>query len=79
MQPQPSVEGALIGWQIRVADEEEVCLEAPLGERPRQLLDSHAEAAGLRVLIGTLEGEQDNGGLFRLQHQRTRAPNSSSA
>src|SRR5438270_3639219 len=51
MQPQAPVKRALIGRQGGVAHEEEMGLIASLGQRPRQLLYPHPEAARLRVLI----------------------------
>src|SRR5207245_6700691 len=79
MQPQTAIECALIGGELRIADKEEVRLEATLRQRPRQLFDPNAEAARLRVLVRALEGEQHEGGLFRLQHQETPTRTSPSA
>src|SRR5205823_13876938 len=71
MEPQAAVERALIGGKLRVADEEEVRLEAALGQRPREFFDANAQSARLRVLVGALEGKEDEGGLIRLEHQET--------
>src|SRR6202011_3696053 len=79
MQPQASVERALIRRQLGVADKEEVRLKATLGQRPRQLFDPNPEAARLRIFVGALEGEEDEGGLLRLEHQESLTRNSSSA
>ena len=53
--------------KIRIADEHEVGREALAGQFERQFLHAHPEPAGHGVLVGSLEGEQDE--LERLGRQ----------
>ena len=68
----PAVEREILGGrfvrgQIGVADEHQVRPEALAGQLERQLLHAHPEPAGHGVLVGSLEGEQDE--LQRLGRQ----------
>src|SRR5207253_4858779 len=76
MDEEPPVQRAFIRRQAGVAHEEQVGLIAALGEGAGEFLHPHPQPAGLGVDIGALEGQQDEGGLERLQHQETRVPSS---
>src|SRR2546423_1633283 len=76
MQPELAVECALVRREGGIPNEEQVRLEATLGQRPRQLFDADPEPTSLRVDVRAFEGEDDEGRLFGLEHQATRSPTS---
>ena len=61
---------ALLGGQVGVATEVEVCLEAELGQGALQALDANAEAACLAVYVWALEAEDYKNGLARIEYHQ---------
>ena len=60
MEMQASVLARFRAGQARIADEDQVRVEAVLGKRSGELGDAHAQPAGLRVgLVGSFEGQED--------------------
>src|SRR5438309_6040642 len=76
VQPELAVERALVRREGGITNEEQVRLEATLGQRPRQLFDADSEPTSLRVDVRALEGEDDEGRLLGLEHQATRSATS---
>ena len=60
MEMQPAVLARFRAGQARIADEDQVRVEAVLGQRSGELGDAHAQSAGLRVgLVWSFEGQED--------------------